>query len=146
MSVASRTAFCRIEFFNQQEAGLFVTGNDHLCDALSGFNGKIFLRKVDEQYAHLSPIIGIDGARSVQHRNAPFQCQPAARAYLSLIAFGQGDEKSRWDEPPFHGVQHDRGYNVCPQVHAGTLRSGIRRQRLSAFVDNLYFYHARNKY
>ena len=63
-----------------------MTGNHHLGDTLAVVDDKLFLRQIDEQHAHLSPIVGIDGAGRIQDGDTFLQGQSAARANLCLIA------------------------------------------------------------
>ena len=60
MSKAPGTTFSFIQDFHFLPFGLFMTGNDHLCNSLSIFYRKFLRRKVNQDNTNLSPIIGID--------------------------------------------------------------------------------------
>ncbi len=116
--------------------------NHHLGNALAIVHYKVFARQVDEQHAHLAAIVGIDGARSVQHGDAMLQGQSAAGAHLGLIARGQSNIQTSLEELALHRAQHHRLLQVGTQVHTGTQRCGIGRQLLMAAVHNFYLYHS----
>ena len=63
MTVASGTALRLVELFHHHKLALFMARNHHLGNALAVFDDEILLREVDEQHAHLSAIVGIDGSR-----------------------------------------------------------------------------------
>ena len=63
MSVATGTALCLIEFFNDLELCLLMTRNDHLGDTLSRIDDEILLSEINEQRHYFSAIVSIHGSR-----------------------------------------------------------------------------------
>lgn len=50
------------EFFDGDQFGLFVAGDDHLRDAFSIVDDEVGIAQVDEYDAYLATVVGIDGA------------------------------------------------------------------------------------
>ena len=50
MSVTALATFCLVEHVNLYELTLLMAGNDHLGDAFTVVDNKVFRRQVDEQY------------------------------------------------------------------------------------------------
>ena len=141
MSVSTGTTFGFIQLFYLDEIALFVLGKHHLGDALPVVDDEVFLREVDEQHHDFAAIVGINGARRVEHGDAMLQGKTAARTYLRLISHWQSHEKARRNQSALHRMEHDGFVDVSTQVHARTLRCGKRRERLMPLIDNLYFQH-----
>lgn len=141
MSVTSFAALCLVELFYDDEVALLMTGNDHLCDALAIVDDKIFGREVDEYDAHLSAVVGINGSRSVQHRQSVLQGQSAARTDLCLVTLGQCDVQAGGNQTALQGMQRDGRIQIGTQVHAGTLRRGICGQLLMPTIYYLNLNH-----
>ena len=76
MPIASFATFGLVEHLHSHKLTLFMSGDDHLGDALSVIHDKVFLREVDEQYTHLTTIVGIHCPRGVQHRDTLFRASP----------------------------------------------------------------------
>ena len=146
MTVASGTALRLVELFHYHELALLMACYHHLGNALAVFDHEILLREVDEQHAHLSAIVGIDGSRRVQHRDAMLQSQSAARAHLCLVSLGKRDEKARFHQFALKRMQRQRFIEIGAQVHSGALRRSIGRQLLMPTVHNFYFQHIRNTF
>ena len=98
-----------------------MTGNNHLCNALTIVDDKILLRQVDQHNTNLATVVGIDGTRSIQHRQTVLQCQSTTWTHLCLITFRQSDVETSRYQSTFHGVQGDGGIKVSTQIHTGTL-------------------------
>lgn len=67
MSETSSTALCLIQHLHLNQLGLFVLGNDHLCNALAIVDDERLVGEVDQDDTHFTAIICIDGARRVEH-------------------------------------------------------------------------------
>ena len=94
MTIAASTALRLVEFLDHHEFTLFMARDDHLGNALTVLDNKIFLRKIYQQHSNLTAIVSIDGTRCIQHRDAMLKCQSASRTNLSLISFRKSDEKA----------------------------------------------------
>ena len=70
MPKSACSAFGFVKFLHLNPFGLLVAGNDHLANAFAVLNLEIFGRKVDEDYANFTAIVGIDCAGSVENRDA----------------------------------------------------------------------------
>ena len=116
---------------------LLMAGDNHLGDALSIFYDKIFGRKINEDDADFAPIVGVDGARCVEHGNAALDGKAATGAHLCLVTWREGNEKSRGDEAALHGMQHDGLIEIRPQVHACRQRCGVGREGMMRLVDDM---------
>ena len=68
MTKSACSAFGFVKFLHLNPFGLFVAGNDHLANAFAVLNLEIFGRKVDEDYANFTAIVGIDSARPLRGR------------------------------------------------------------------------------
>ena len=72
MSISSFAPDGFVEYLNSLKISLFVSGDYHLGDTLTILHHEVFLRKVNQDNADFSAIVGIDCARRVQHGNAFF--------------------------------------------------------------------------
>lgn len=84
-----------------------VLGDDHLGDAFAVLDGEGFLSVIDQQHFDFTAVVGIDGTRTVEHGDAVFEGEAAARPYLRFIPFGQFNEQSGGNKHPGLGHQHD---------------------------------------
>ena len=107
MSVATGPALCLIEHLYLLNLPLLMSCYDHLCDALAIIDDEWFVGEVDKQHHDLSTVIGIDGARGVEHGESVFESQTAAWTYLSFKARRKCDIKSCAYELSLHGLQCD---------------------------------------
>lgn len=56
-------AACRfVELINLNERSFLVPCHYHLGYSLAGIYSEVVVRKVDQQHANLTPVIGIDGS------------------------------------------------------------------------------------
>lgn len=90
MPKTTGTSLCIVKHLHGHQVGLFMVGNHHLRHTLAVIDDKRFLTKVDKDDSYLTPIIGVNGTRGIQHGHTTLQCQSAARPHLSLIAHRQG--------------------------------------------------------
>lgn len=59
---------------------------DHLGNPVTAVQAKRILSEVDEPDPDLTSVIGVNGARGVDHSQAVFYCEPAPRANLKLVS------------------------------------------------------------
>jgi len=97
------------------------------------FSGKVYYNAFD-----FAAIIAVDGTGTVEHGQAFFYGQAAARADLRLRAGGQGNVQAGGDEQALHGVELQRRWNIGAQIHAGAAGSFVLRQRIWRTVDDAY--------
>ena len=128
-----------IKAVHRQPLGSAVAGNNHLADALTVLNGLWLITQVDKNNTDFAAIVGIDGARGVEHCQSPFQGKTAARADLALTPLGQRDINARVHEGTLQGLQRQGLLEPCPQVHAGAQRRGILRHAMRPLVHYLHF-------
>lgn len=119
---------------------LLEASDDELGYAVAVVDSEGFGREVDHDDAYLAAIVSIDGARSVEQRDAVFEGEARAGTHLSFIAFGQCDVQPRWHQSALHGLQGDRLVDVGSEVKTCTLSSGILRQVVVRMVDYLDFH------
>ena len=127
MTVSAGSAFGFIEFINLDEIALFVLSQHHLGYTFTIVDYEILCREINEQNHDFAAIIGIDGSRRIQYGNAMLQSQTAARTDLRFITCRQSHIKTGWHQSSLNRMKHDCLIDVCPQIHAGTLRCGKRR-------------------
>ena len=89
MPKAAGTALRFVQHIHFLPYGLLMTGYYHLGYPLSILNHKSFRRKVHEDNANLTAIVGVDGTRRVEHRNSFLDGQPATGTDLRLKPCGQ---------------------------------------------------------
>ena len=107
MSVSTGSALCLIEHLYLLKLSLLMACDDHLCDALAIIDDEWFVGEVDKQHHDLSTVVGIDGARGVEHGESVFERQTAAWTYLSFKTWGKCNIKSCAYELSLHGRQWD---------------------------------------
>lgn len=72
------------------EGNLLIPGYYQLGNAITMVDGEILFAMVYEQNLHFSAIVGIDGTRTVEHRDPCLCSKPRAGSDLSLKALGKG--------------------------------------------------------
>lgn len=102
-----------------------------------------FVGEIDEQHLHLTTVVGVDGAGTVEYSDAVFEGQAAAGADLCLAIFRQLDEEARGHQLALAGIQGQRLGKVGPQVKAGGHRRLVCRQRIIGCVEYLANGHSR---
>lgn len=60
----------------------------HLGNSVTVLYSLLFLRKIDENYFYLSPVICINGAGCIQTGYSLLDCQPASWTHLRLKTVG----------------------------------------------------------
>src|SRR4051812_24514623 len=61
--------------------------HDQLCNSHAARDDERLLAQIDQNHAHLATIVGIDGARSIGHRDAVPRCETGTRPHLGLEAY-----------------------------------------------------------
>ena len=144
MSVSALASFCGIQLVHEDKFCLLMPRNNHLSNALSVVDDKVFGRHVHEQNTDFTAIIGIYRAGGIKHGDTVFESQTASRTHLSLVSRRQCNVQSGGYQTPFQRMQYHSPADIRPQVHSGTLFRGIRRQRLMTLVYDFYTYHCFN--
>lgn len=91
---------------------------------------------VDQQHAHLAPVIRVDGARRVEDRDAVLEGQPAAGTHLGLGALGEFQEKTGGNQRALTGCDHDGRVEVGAEIHACAVGGGVVGQGVLALVED----------
>lgn len=107
MSIAALTAFSLVELLYHHEVALLMTGDDHLCNALTVVNDEVLGGEVDEYNTYLTPVVSIDSAWGVQYCQSVLQGQPTTGSHLCLITLGQCDMQACRNQATLHGMQRD---------------------------------------
>ena len=140
MSEASGTTFRLGKNLHFLPFCLFVTCYDHLRDTFSIGNNKRFIRQINKNDTHLTTIICIDCARSVEHSNAVLDGQTASRTNLCLVTWRQSHKDTRWNKTAFHRPQLDRSFDIGTEINSCRLWCCILRQRMMTTIDYLDFH------
>lgn len=136
---ASKTAVAArgvVECFDGFPLDAFITGYDHLGDALAVLNGLDFIRKVDEDAFDFTAVITVDGSRCVCQADAAFDGQSAAWTNLGFKTIGEFDEQPGRDERTAKWWQGNRMAEVGAKVHACAARSFVLWQLKGRLVDD----------
>ncbi len=94
-------------------------GNDKLRDSVPGVNPKRFLSQVYQNDLDLSPVIAIDGARSIQDGYAEPVCKTRPRPYLRFKANRQRNPNSGWNSYPLPRRYVEWFAQMRPEVGSG---------------------------
>ena len=100
VSISSCTTLSLVEFFYEDEVGLLMLGNDHLCYALARLYGEGFVGEIYQHHAYLTTVVGVYGARGIEYCQSVLESQSAAWAHLCLIAFWKCDKESCGNQSP----------------------------------------------
>lgn len=122
---------------NLLPSDLGETGDDHLGNAFAGLDFEGLLGEVDQQHLNFTPVVCVNGAGAVEHRDAMFGGQAAARAYLRLAALRKFQKKTRGDEFSFAGGEHNFLLQISAQVQARSMYGLVGRERITGGVKNL---------
>ena len=108
--------------------------DDQLRDALAPPHGERPVRQVHEEHHDLAPVVRVDGARRVQHRDAMVRGEPGARSDLALEPRGKGDAQPGRHACALHGSQQQGFGDPRHEVKARGARRGrtARQGRLRA--------------
>ena len=88
MSVSALAACGVVERFDGLPLDDFVARHHQLCHALAVLHDEGLVAVIDEQNFQFAAVVGIDGARRIEHGDAVAQGQARAGAHLPLVAFG----------------------------------------------------------
>jgi len=89
----------------------------HLRDTLAALYDQGLLAEIDGDELNFTPVIGIDGARTVDHRQSLFQRHTAARPDLRFETHRQRNRDTRWNERPLQRRQANLAVNVRKKIH-----------------------------
>src|SRR4051794_37265683 len=94
---------------------------------------------VDQEHADFATIVGVDGARRVQHGDAVLCGEPGARAHLRLVSLWQCDHEAGRDQRMLAKAERDRCFtwNRGQQIEPGGIRALVGRQRQAPAVRQL---------
>ena len=99
----------------------------HLSDPHLGFDHEGLLAKIDQRHADLAPVIRIDRARRVWHRDTKLACQSTAGAHLGLKPDGHRHREPAWHQCDCPSRHLHRLADRCMQVHARCMLCLITR-------------------
>ena len=129
MTEATRTTFGFRERLHLHGFDLFAFGDDQLRDAVAAIDDKGFVGEVNEDDAHLSTVVGVDGAGRVQDGVAALDGQYAAGTHLSLVAFGDLHIETRRHKATLHGFEGDGAIGqIGAEVHASRVHGLVSGQ------------------
>jgi len=140
---ASCTALGVVKHLDCMPLDSLVAGNDHLADALTVLDGLWLIAQIGDDNAHLTTVVCIDGAWTVEHSETTLQRQSTARANLAFIALGQCHVDARMEHDALQGLQRDWVVKPCAQIHASALWGAVGRQWMRTMVHyfNLNLLH-----
>lgn len=101
-----------------------------LCDAVTDLNLIGCVPEIDEQNHDFTAIIGINGARGIEHGDAVFKGESAARPDFDMVT-----GRNRSTDAGMHQsalVRFDTNRFDTGQIVSGGKRSGLYRQRCAA--------------
>ena len=137
---ATGAAFGVGEGGDLNDLGLFVAGDNHLADTLTRLDGLRFATEVDENDAYLAAVVGIDRSRGIEHGQPALERHAATRTDLRLVTGRQFDEQTCRDEPALEGLERHRLGEMTTDIHSGSQRTLVARQRIIALVDDSKFH------
>lgn len=139
MAKTTLAPFGGIERIHWLPLHLLTARHHHLADAVAVVDSERLAGEVNQDGLNLATIVGINGARRIEDRDAMLGCQAAARTNLRLKTSRQRDGDARRHQATLHGLELQRLLKIGTQVHSRRQRSGIRGQRIARFIDNLNF-------
>src|ERR1017187_451645 len=84
----------------------FISGDDHLCDAVARVDFVWLPPEVEKNHADFAAIARVDGRRAIRHRDGVLGSQAAARADLRLVSRRQLDAQAGGHHPRRARLQH----------------------------------------
>src|ERR1017187_3563509 len=84
----------------------FISGDDHLCDAVARMDFVWLPPEVEKNHADFAAIARVDGRRAIRHRDGVLGGQAAARADLRLVSRRQLDAQAGGHHPRRARLQH----------------------------------------
>lgn len=73
VAVSSLSTLCLVELLDKSQLNFLISRYYHLSYALAIVDSEVLAAKIDKHDTYLAPIVGVDGARSVQHCYAMLQ-------------------------------------------------------------------------
>ena len=95
MSEASSPPTRLIEVWSLFQNSVTDRGKYHLGYPVSSLDPERSLAEVDEDHSDLTPVVGVDGAGSVEHRDPVPQGKPRTRPHLGFVAVRYLDREAR---------------------------------------------------
>ena len=129
------------KIFSFCPGNLLVPGNNHLSDALTGFDSLSFVGKVDYNAFDLSPVITVYSAGGIEHGKTAFGSQTTSGSDLRFITVRKFDEQSSRNERALERTEDNRFNDMRFQIHAGTATGFVTRQIVGRFIDDSDFQH-----
>jgi len=129
MAEASGTAFRTIEGFPFLPFHLLMACDHHLSDPVAAMDNKVLFPEIGEDHFHLTPVVSINRTRRVQDTDLVFDCKAAAWPHLGFITDRKGNGEPCWDESRLTRPQNNLLLHGSKDVHAGSMFSGVRRER-----------------
>ncbi len=108
-----------IQILDHLNIGLINLMDHQLGQAVSAAYGIRFSPQVNDRQSDFAPVIGIDGARSVDQADAVFQGQSAAGPYLAFKSNGYGHGQASWDQADFSWREGYFVFNSGRQIQSG---------------------------
>jgi hypothetical protein len=116
------------ELMDLDELSMRNRGDDELCDTLLRLNRNRMLTQIDQNNFDLTPVIGIDRAGRVHHREALLERAATSGPYLSFKPWRNFNRNSRGDGGAVKRRQNQRFVQRRHQVYPRGLLALIIRQ------------------
>ena len=99
---AANSACCFIKGRDFADIGLHDRRENKLSDTRAAFHDERLATEIDENDVQLPAIVGVKGARGIEHRNAVVKRESGARPDLTLDPSGERKCKAGWNRraPP----------------------------------------------
>src|SRR5262245_54508551 len=102
-------------------------GHDQLRDALAAADDERLAAEIDQDDADLAAVVGIDGARRVEHGDARLQREAGAWPHLRFESAGQRYGDSRRYQLALARRQDAVAGDSCQQIEARAVRGRVGR-------------------
>ena len=138
-----------VELLDRLPGDVGVGCDHHLSDAVAVVDGEVVFTEVDEDYAYLAAVVGIDSAGGVDDGYAVVEGEAGAGANLAFISLGELHVESGGDEGALEGTQRDGAFGEeGTDVHAGRARRAVGGEGMVALVDyfNLHSFYKKCGY
>ena len=117
MTETTKTTLRLVQCVGLYPFTLLVACYHHLGYTFPILYDERFLAQVDQDDTDESPVVRIDGAGTVEYRDAVLQGQSAAGPYLGFHAGRQCDAQPGGDERTLHRYEGDGFIEVGPQIY-----------------------------
>ena len=95
--------------------------DQHLGDAHAAFDGERVVAEIDQGDVNFAAVVAVDGSRGVDHGDAVFGGQAAARADLGFVALGDRHGEAAGDQLNVAGFEFDVGLYGGGDVKSGRM-------------------------